>query len=259
MTPTQDILSGISRWRLWTLLAYEDFKATYHRTLIGPIWVIASFLAFIGVKVFIFGTLNTSSDNNYYICYLTLGFMMWTFLANAINGGINGFVSAKNWIHGISAPYSIFVLERLTGGLINLFFVAIASLAITMFFQPFTIVEFTLAILGFCLVLFSLFWVALLLAIIGVFFRDAIQLVGTIMRIAFFLTPILWLPEALGSRAVFVNWNPFTHYLALVRAPLIDGTIPELSLYVVAGITAITMVLSLSAFKFYRKYIPSYI
>lgn len=259
MIALNDIWAGLIRWRLWTMLAFEDFKATYRRTTIGPVWITASFLAFIGVKFFIFGKMNRASDAEYYICHLTLGFMMWTFTTNAIVGGVNGFVSAKNWIHGVKAPYSIFLFENMAGGLLNFGFVALASMMITMYFQPFGAPQFLLALAGLALVIFSYFWVSLLLAVIGVFFRDVIQLVVTIMRIAFFLTPILWLPGALGTRAAFVNWNPFTHYLALVRAPLIDGATPMLSVFVVAGIGLAAMAISIAAFSYTRKYIPAHI
>ena len=210
-------------------------------------------------KFFIFGKMNNSSNGEYFICHLTLGFMMWTFTTNAIVGGVNGFVSSKNWIHGVNAPYSIFLFENMTNGLLNLGFVAIASMMITMYFQPFGPQQFLIAVAGMVLVVFSFFWVSMVLAVIGVFFRDVIQLVITIMRIAFFLTPILWLPGALGTRAAFVNWNPFTHYLALVRAPLIDGSTPMLSIIVVLSIGIIAMILALVSFSFTRKYIPSHI
>ncbi|MCY4057170.1 MAG: ABC transporter permease, partial [Gammaproteobacteria bacterium] len=46
-------------------------------------------------------------------------------------------------------------------------------------------------------------------------------------RIAFFVTPIIWMPELLPNRAVLpMNLNPFFHVLEVVRAPLL-GELPS--------------------------------
>ena len=54
-------------------------------------------------------------------------------------------------------------------------------------------------------------------------FRDVAQIVGNIMQLAFFLTPILWKPELLGPSAVYLPLNPFYTLLELVRGPLVEG------------------------------------
>jgi ABC-type polysaccharide/polyol phosphate export permease len=258
-TTLSDIVSGLRQWRLWSLLALEDFKATYKRTLIGPLWVAASFAAFVGVKIFIFGSLNQLGGGEYFSGYVTLGFMMWTYLANAVNSGVNAFTSSRNWILGVSMPYSVFIFQKIALSLLNLAFVVVAAALILTMFMSISAKAYLLALSGIAVTVISLFWVQLLLAVLGVFFRDIIQLVSTIMRIMFFLTPIIWMPAAIGARANFVQWNPFTHYLAIVRAPILDGELPLISLYIVFGIGGLAAILAIFAFGFARKYIPSYI
>jgi lipopolysaccharide transport system permease protein len=45
------------------------------------------------------------------------------------------------------------------------------------------------------------------------------------MQIAFFMTPVIWKPEQLGSRQALLWLNPFFDLLEIVRAPLL-GAVP---------------------------------
>ena len=56
-------------------------------------------------------------------------------------------------------------------------------------------------------------------------FRDVAPIVGSIMQIAFFLTPIIWKPELIAGNADYLLLNPFYPLLALVRDPLL-GVVP---------------------------------
>jgi len=65
------------------------------------------------------------------------------------------------------------------------------------------------------------------------------HLVRAIMQVMFFLTPILYMPRQLGEKAAILDYNPFTHYLAIIREPIVYGTIPEKSWIIVGAITVI--------------------
>ncbi len=238
------------------MLAWEGFKARYYRTLFGPIWITASFAAFIAVKIFIFGELS-GGDPNYFVGHVAIGYMVWTYIANSIVGGATAFISARNWILGVRAPYSLFIYETVLGALFNLVFVGLASFVVTMIYKPFGYIDSLWALAGLAVLIFSLFWVQLLTAVITVFSRDFAQLVQTVMRISFFLTPIIWIPAALGSRAIVAEFNPFTHYVALVRQPLLDQTLPITSYLVVGTITFLAMIFSLSALSSSRNLIAA--
>ena len=59
-------------------------------------------------------------------------------------------------------------------------------------------------------------------------FRDIPPIVTSLVQILFFVSPILWKPEQVPARAVFVDGNPFFHLLNIVRQPLL-GELPALS------------------------------
>src|SRR5258706_8908418 len=62
---------------------------------------------------------------------------------------------------------------------------------------------------------------ALLLGGICARFRDILPIVNSVMQIAFFLSPVIWRPEQLGARAIWLPLNPFYDMLKMVRDPLL--------------------------------------
>jgi ABC-type polysaccharide/polyol phosphate export permease len=59
------------------------------------------------------------------------------------------------------------------------------------------------------------------------------------MRLLFFATPILWMPPPGSFLDRVAQLNPISHFIAIVRDPLIHDTVPMLSWVVVLVITAI--------------------
>ncbi|MEM7198302.1 MAG: ABC transporter permease, partial [Pseudomonadota bacterium] len=101
-----------------------------------------------------------------------------------------------------------------------------------------------LSVPGLILLVLNGLWVSLVLALICARFRDVPQIIGSLVQISFFMTPIIWIPSVLGDRAWLAALNPFTHMLQIVRAPLM-GEMPTLVNYgVVMGLLIVGWVLA---------------
>ena len=75
--------------------------------------------------------------------------------------------------------------------------------------------------------LFS-FWVSFIVAIISLRFRDFPPIIQSIMRLAFFATPIIWIERDLGDfGGLLLLINPFLWFLKIVRDPLIGYSIRQ--------------------------------
>ena len=70
-------------------------------------------------------------------------------------------------------------------------------------------------------------------------FRDIQQIIGTVMQLSFFMTPIIWTPDLLGAYEYLVYLNPFTSFIELIRAPLLGLAIDGRAFLVVSFITFI--------------------
>ena len=108
-----------------------------------------------------------------------------------------------------------------------------------------------LAVPGLALLCINGIWTGLLLGLVSARFRDVPPIVESVLRILFFVTPVIWMPEFLPERIVLLDWNPFFHFLEVVRAPLL-GELPALRSWLM--VLAITVGGSLSTFFMYVRY-----
>ena len=88
-----------------------------------------------------------------------------------------------------------------------------------------------LALPGLALLCLNGIWAGLLLGIVSARFRDVPPIITSVVRICFFVTPIIWTPELLPARTLVLDANPFFHLVEVVRAPLL-GQMPGLASWI---------------------------
>jgi ABC-type polysaccharide/polyol phosphate export permease len=66
-----------------------------------------------------------------------------------------------------------------------------------------------------------------IMAVVGTYVPDMGEVLRPIIRGTFFLTPILWPPEALPENLQFINdYNPLAYLVGAYRAMILEGTLP---------------------------------
>ena len=108
-----------------------------------------------------------------------------------------------------------------------------------------------LALPGLLLLCLNGIWAGLLLGIVSARFRDVPPIVTSVVRICFFVTPIIWMPELLPARTLVLDANPFFHLVEVVRAPLL-GQMPGLASWI--AVLVMTAAGWLVTFAFFRRY-----
>ncbi|NNE57205.1 MAG: ABC transporter permease [Hellea sp.] len=240
--------SGFANRPLWWRLAWADMNQIYRRSLIGIFWISISFVMFIGVKIYIFGSF-LGDELRMYSLWVTIGYAVWTFITHSITDGCTVFVSSRSWILGTNLSLGTFVAQNVMRHLIGFFMVIIISVILLIYLR-YEQGWITLTIIpGFFFLILNSIWVHIVLGILCARFRDLLHLVRAIMHVMFFLTPILYLPKQLGPKAVIMNYNPFTHYLAIIREPIVNGRISELAWQVVIAITIAGWLLAIYLIK----------
>jgi len=241
--------SGFKNTSLWWRLAWADMNQIYRRSIIGIFWIALSFVMFIGVKIFIFSAVLKNIDMAMYSLWVIVGYGIWQFIVNSVTDACTVFVSARSWILGTRLSYGTFVAQNITRHLISLALIGLVILNAVLILR-YEQCWVTLTIIPAVLVLIiNSIWVHVVFGVIATRFRDFMHLVRSIMHVMFFLTPILYLPKDIGPKAVVLNYNPFTHYLAIVREPIVNGRIDELAWTVVISITIVGWVAALVLLK----------
>ena len=249
-----DLWAGLIDVRLWTTLAWEGFVDRYRRSYFGALWAILSFIVFSLAILFFMGTVSGQSAEDF-TAYTVIGFLMFQLLSSLMLDGSQVFIQSRTWIASVRVPLSAFVFTSIARTMIVFVFNSIGALII-LFSSGY---RFPLSGLwaapGLLVVILSAVWVYLVIGTITTRFRDVLHLTQTFMRMAFFVTPIMWTTDGGGTRSLIANLNPLTHYMEIVRAPLLGGAFPITSWIIVGCFSAVGIVLSLAVFSIWRKHI----
>jgi ABC-type polysaccharide/polyol phosphate export permease len=236
-TISDEIVAGFRAWPIWITMGWDDIRQRYRRSVLGPFWITLSMAVFILVLGVIYSRLF-NMDIATYLPYLSVGFIVWGFIAATTNDSCMAFVEGSSIIKQIKLPYSIYVLRAVWRNFIVFLHTIVIYIPVAVVFK----IEPTLSSLyvlpGLVLVCVNQIWVAAVLAILATRYRDLQPIVNTIVQLAMFATPIMWPISSLGDRRIVAQLNPIYHLIEIMRAPLL-GTAPEFRSWLVAGGMAI--------------------
>lgn len=246
-----DLIRGARAHHLWGLLGWQDIRRRYRRSILGPFWITISMGVFVAALGTLYGTLLRVEISEY-VPYLALGFIGWTLISSMLTDGCTAFTAAEGIIKQVSQPLSVHLYRIVWRNVIIFCHNAVIFVVVAVLFSVWPGVTGWLALPGLVLLCLNGAWAGLLLGIVSARYRDLPPLVASIMRVAFFLTPIIWMPSLLPGRSVLLEFNPFFHLLELVRAPML-GQLPGLvSWLAVAGITLGGWLVTFAMFRRYR-------
>ena len=246
-----DLVEGARASHLWGLLGWQDIRRRYRRSIIGPFWLTISMGALVAMLSFLYGALLKVEIADY-APFVALGFIIWTLISGLVTDGCAAFISAESMIKQVDLPLSVHVYRMVWRNFLIFFHNAAIFVVVAVIFSIWPGWAGLLVVPGLVLLCLNGLWMGLLFGLISARFRDVPPIMDSIVRILFFVTPIIWMPELLPDRAVLLNLNPFYHFLQLVRAPLL-GQVPELvSWLAVLGIMVVGWLVTFALFCRYR-------
>ena len=247
-----DVVEGARRWELWVAMGVQDLKRRYRRSILGPLWLTLSLAILVATLSLLYGRLlNVPLDR--YVPHLALGFIAWQFIQGVVSDSCNVFIGHKGWITNARWPLSLFVYKMVLQNTLMMAHNALVYVGVAILFGIFAGLPGLLIIPGLALVFVNAVWVGLLFGAVCARFRDIPQIVQSIMRVAFFLTPVIWMPEQLGARAHLALYNPFTYFVELIRAPLLGQVPPALTWVLALAVTAVGCVVTWLFFVRFRR------
>ena len=250
-----DLWEGLRHWELWTAMGLQDVRRGYRRSVLGPFWLTISLAVTVAALSLLYGQL-LGVPLARYAPHVALGFIAWQFIAGVVGASCSVFVRHKAWIMNARRPLSLFVLIDVWGNLLEMAHNAPVYVGVAILFGVFAGLAGLQIVPGLALVLLNAVWVGLLLGTLCARFRDVPPIVASVMRIAFFLTPVMWMPEMLGGRAHLALYNPFAYFVELIRAPLLGQAVPALTWMLVLGVTASGWAAAWAVFARYRGRVP---
>jgi lipopolysaccharide transport system permease protein len=218
-----DIGEGLRLWPLARSLGWLDIRLRYRGSVLGPFWLTLSTAVMVGSLGVLYAALF-HMDVHAYLPFLALSQVMWFFLSTLVNEACVCFTQADSMIRAVRMPLFLHALRTLVRNVLVLAHNVVVIVAVDVIFRVWPGWHALLVLPAFGVWIVDALALCLLLGAFCARFRDVGPIVGSVMQIAFFLTPVIWQPEQLGRHAVWLPLNPFFVLLEIVRAPLLGST-----------------------------------
>ena len=230
-----DIQESVRRWPLWVTLGWHDILIRYRRTVLGPIWnslttaIAIAGLGLVYSKIF-------RQDVGEFLPYLTGGMITWYFISGMVNDGCVTFVNVATVMKNIRLPVATHAFRITFKNLLMFLHNIPVLLFVAFLFQLRPNAATLLFVPGLLLTCLTGAWVALSLGVICARFRDLVPMITSLLTVAFFVTPVVWDRGMLGEHQYIAFLNPFTHFVAILRDPMI-GRMPPTESWVFCAST----------------------
>jgi ABC-type polysaccharide/polyol phosphate export permease len=229
-------LRTLYRYRqLIAALTARDLKARYRGSILGYFWSLANPLLLLGVYTLVFTKFFPQQVVKPYPLFLFAGILPWTFFSAAVLESTTAISSNAGLIKKVMFPAEALPLVVVMSHLVHfalaipvllaamLIFVALgqASLHMTILLVPVLMIVQTIFVAG----------LAMCVSSASVLLRDLRDIIANLMYLGFFVTPIIYLIDQIGSRPLraLLRLNPMTPFVVSYQDVLFFGRLPSLS------------------------------
>jgi len=247
-----DLALGLKRWRLAWALARTDITHRYRGSVLGPLWLTISTAVMLVALGFLYAKLF-QMDVRVYLPWLAVSLIIWTMMSQSISDACTTITSAESVVRQMPLPYSVHALRTVFRNAV------VAAHNLPLIVVVFLIFGISpgwgalMAIPGLVLLAVNAFWASLLLGLLCARFRDIPPIVGAIVQIAFFVTPVIWKPELIEASQVWLPLNPFFAVMETMRGPIMGTDVPLIVWIAAILYTAIVWVVAQSFFTRFRN------
>lgn len=216
----------------WFSLVRLDLDTRYRHSFFGIGWSLLRPMAMTAVFCVVFGKLFNLSLAEY-APHLIVGMTVWQFFTESLVVGCNTFTAGAAYIRQQQIPLAIFPLRTALATAFHSLIALGMAIGVSWFFKGSLDPVAMLSLIPAIVILFLLSWC---LAIVSGFafthFPDTSHLLEIGLQVLFYATPILYPANSFASsrgHVTFVlEWNPLTSIIALVRVPIVEGTLPSM-------------------------------
>jgi ABC-2 type transport system permease protein len=255
----KDLVAGWRSRELWAHLGWQDIRQRYRRSVLGPIWITISMaVTAVALGILYAGLFGNPLEEQ--LPYILVGFIVWAFISGCILEGSDVFIKNEGLIKHLPAPISVHVYRLVWRQTLLFAHNLIVYVVMLLIFPRSLGWSLLLFIPAFLLLALNGAWVGLLFGMASSRFRDLNPIIGSIVQLMFFLTPIVWIYEdflnspnpAIAERARLAEINPFLHYIEIIRRPMLGQETVWHHWIVVLAITLVGWAVTMWAMRRYR-------
>ena len=211
----------MGKFGAFRILVYRDLQIRYAGTWLGYFWTLLDPLAMSAIYWFVFSYIvgAKSIGEQPYILFLLTGILSWTWFNGAVTDSARSLVVESKMVRSIAIPRYLWIIKSIGAKgaefilalpiLIVISIVAKAEVTMNLFLIPLALVVQFMLLSG----------IGLILAPLTVLARDTTNILRILLRMMFYLTPIIYgvtdIPERFQTLAYL---NPMTGIISMYRA-----------------------------------------
>jgi lipopolysaccharide transport system permease protein len=230
------VLPFSSMWKnrgLIRTLVRRDILSRYTGSFGGAFWTLLNPLIMMLTYFFVFGvvmgsTFPNDTSRTGFALYFLAGMLPWLAFNEAIARAPFIMVEHRNFIKKLVFPVETLPINLVAAGLVTEFFgMLLFALALLLIrgHVPLTLIYLPLVIVPQILLTTGLAW---FLAALGVFVRDLGQVIGYLLTVLMFITPIFYSEDKMQGLAAYLQKvNPIFTLVHSYRAILLESKPPD--------------------------------
>ncbi len=234
-------------------LTKREVKQRYKQSILGYAWVILNPFFQMLVMAFVFKFLLRVQDLGVpYAIFLYAGLLPWTLFANSLGSSVNALVGNAGLLTKIYFPREIFILSTILAKMIDFFLASTVFVAMMIWYQ----IPITWNVLWFVPIfliqmLFT-YGLSLLVAAFNLFYRDIQYILGLLIMVWMYLTPVIYPTEMFPDRFRFIfQLNPMAVFVNAYRQVILGGGGPN---FISLGIgLLVSIILTLIGYMIFKK------
>ncbi len=215
-----------SRHLIWKL-AKNDFRKRYAGSYLGAVWALAQPVVTVAMYYIVFdklmGGTGRGAEGVPFVLFLTAGLVPWFYFTEALNNGTNAMKEYDYLVKKVVFKISILpIIKIIAATFIHVFFLGVLLVVAALYGYYPTVYTIQLAYYSFCLFMFVLALCYTTCSIV-VFFKDLTQIIGILLQIGIWASPILWNIDAAPKEWVMVlKLNPLVYIVNGYRSAIYE-------------------------------------
>jgi len=243
-------LAGLVRYRgLIQSLVARELKARYRGSVLGFFWSFINPLLLMLVYSFVFKNLLAARYEgiDHYELFLFCGLLPWTWFSTSLLESAGVLISGGNLIKKVLFPAEVLPIVTVLANMVHFFLGLPVLVGFLIYYQrpvdPVELLWFPVIVL---VQLIFTIGLALFLSALTVHFRDLKDLLGNVVQLWFFATPIIYpMHLAPPNMAWLLNLNPMTHIMRSYQQVLFfEGPLGHQKALVGVGVLSIGLFLA---------------
>ena len=225
----------------------RDITARYRGSFGDLFWTVLNPLLLMLTYYFVFGVVlrtrfGADQSSGSFLLYFLAGMLPWLAFSEPVGRSPNSILEHRTFVKKLVFPLDTLSVNHVASGLVTEFFALVVFLCFlfalrghipsTVAWLPVLLVPQLLFTLGLC-------W---FLAALGVFIRDLAQVIGFVLTLWFFITPICYPEESMPPSVIgILSKNPMFVLVRAYRAIFLEGHAPDLKPLAALSIAALAV------------------